>query len=678
MSKANSYSLVPRRKIKFVLPFLILLGVLLFILAYLGIQKSRSDSLQLLRQQGTALLESLTLSADNAIKANSFFDLLIHEKYSDLAVFLESHPDLDFTPAELADFSLGYGVDAILIFNSDGGLKCAGSRSVFINIEDIRNTILPEVEALIEDDARINDLLTVFGELPGDVSMYYLGQTSDKENVIVIVSDALFYSEAKRNIGIGYLVQNIAREVGIDYIIFQTDEGIVFSSRKLGPLLKIEKDPFLKQALDNDSTISRKYLFADREILELVRPFSSEEYGDGLFRLGLSLDKYNEIVAGFDRQMIALSVVIFAVFVLAVLYLEGKQKRLYLDRSYQEMKSLSEKVFDSINSGVISVRKDGFVELANRRFLEDFGLAENDLVGTSWDRVSFKEIIPFNTFLSGDKGSDEYKTEFRSPAGHKYYLVNITRLYDYENKPAGAVAVVYDYTQIKELENTARRKERLTELGDLAAGVAHEIRNPLNAISIAAQRLMAEFKPEREADEFESFTRQIKSEANRLNDIVTRFLALAREKAESRKKINFSRAVSETLDLLKLDSDKADIVLEYAVEPDILLLASEDRIKQLVINLVRNAVEACIPNEGKIIVNLEKKDNNAILLVADNGPGIPPELRDKIFNPYFSTKDKGTGLGLSIVHQIVDEFNGRLELSSSPGKGTQFRISFPV
>ncbi len=185
-------------RVKFILPLLVLLGILLFVMTYLGIQKSHSDSLLLLRRQGGALIESLVLSADNAIKANSFFDLLIQEKYSDLVAFLETRPDFDFTSDELADFSLGYGVDAILIFDDSLKLKASGARGIFIQVETVYDLILPVVKELVADSTAFSDLQTITGDLPGDVSIYYLEQTSDHKHIIVLVSDALFFSEAKK------------------------------------------------------------------------------------------------------------------------------------------------------------------------------------------------------------------------------------------------------------------------------------------------------------------------------------------------------------------------------------------------------------------------------------------------------------------------------------------------
>jgi len=301
---------------------------------------------------------------------------------------------------------------------------------------------------------------------------------------------------------------------------------------------------------------------------------------------------------------------------------------------------LTEKVFDSINSGLVIIRKDKTVELANRQFLNDFNIDERELLGRAWHDLSFKDAVPFEEFLDKYESSGEYKTEISDLSGKKYFLVNIARLYDYRNRPAGAVAVV--------------------------------------SISIAAQRLMAEFEPKENSREFQSFTRQIKSEAGRLNDIVTRFLSLARGQAEKKEIIDLSQTINETIQFLKLDSEKSGIVIESEIEDNISLTGSQVRVKQMIINLARNSIEACGLNGGKISISLISSENSATLSIKDNGPGIPEEIREKVFNPYFSTKESGTGLGLAIVYQIVEEFDGQIELKSPSGEGTEFIIKLPL
>ena len=673
----SSFSSAHGGRAKIILPVLILLGILLFVITYLGIQKSRSDSLELIKQQGEALIESLTLSSDNAIKANSLFDLLVQEKFSDLAGFIEFDNLPKYTSSQLADMASEYGVDAIFIFNRQSNIEVSGARGLFVDLELLIDLITPQVDSFLQDSSSRDAFQLISGRSPSEMSMFYLKRAEDNNHVIAIVSDALFYSSAKKDIGIGYLVQNIAREVGIEYILFQTHEGIVFSSRKVGPVAKIEDDTFLVTALISDTISSRIYTFDDRRILELVKPFSSVEYQSGLFRLGLSLEKYYDIMAGFDIQMIVLSVVIFAVILLAMLYLAGKQKRIYLDRSFKQMKSLSDKVFESINSGILVVGKDGTIEMANRQLLSIFEIEETALLRKKWAEFPFRDVLPFEKILLGQATPGDVESILNLSSGRKNLIVNISRLNDPDNREAGAVAVVYDYTAIKELEDNARRKERLTELGDLAAGVAHEIRNPLNAISIAAQRLLAEFEPKENLEEFQSFTRQIRAESNRLNDIVTRFLSMTKARSEKKDRVNFSQLVIETLELIRLDVAQKNVSLNLKVEPNLLISGSADRLKQLVINLVRNGVEACYAGGGKVEVNLRRQNGQIVFIVSDTGLGIPDELKKKIFTPYFTTKEKGTGLGLSIVHQIVDEHGGDIEVISPSTGGAQFRVVFP-
>lgn len=669
---------------KFLWPPVILFGVLLFIFTWFGIQKSRSDSLELLRVQGTALIESLTLSAENAIKANSFFNILAEEKFSDLVSFLAGQKEGPPSSPELADFASDYNIDAVLIFDREMKLLASGSSDVFGNLNQSIGLVLPGVRKLLLDSLAIKSFQIIEGAVFGETVITCLMKNGESGFITAIVSDAHFYDNARKNIGIGYLVQNIAREVGVEYILFQRPDGIIFSSKKIAPLLKIEKDLFLKNALDNSEVFSREIVVADRKIMELVKKFSSDEYGDGLFRIGISMEKYYSIMAGYDRQMIALSAVILIAAVLSVLYLSGKRKRMYLDFSYRQMKSLSDKVFDSIETGLVVIRPDGAIELSNKRLLSIFEITNDDIIGKSVSDIPQLRSLKIDADGSADRGPTDYELEYNSTAGVKHLLINCSRLYDEGKQSFGQVFLIYDYTMIKKLEDDVRRRERLSELGDLAAGVAHEIRNPLNAISIAAQRLLAEFEPTENIEQFQSFAQQIKSEAGRLDDIVTRFLSMARSRQSSGEECEISRVVDEAVEFIRLDVGKHGPKLSVEIEPGLRASVSGDRVRQLVINLVKNAIEACSETKGagagQIDVELKRLGDKIILKVADSGKGVPLDIRKKIFNPYFTTKANGTGLGLSIVHQIVSEFEGEgsIEVSSSDTGGAEFIVQIPV
>jgi len=213
-------------------------------------------------------------------------------------------------------------------------------------------------------------------------------------------------------------------------------------------------------------------------------------------------------------------------------------------------------------------------------------------------------------------------------------------------------------------------------MGELASGVAHEIRNPINAIGMIAQRLDKEFKVEKDSDEYHSITNLLRSEVTRINKIITQFLSYAKPLDIQLKKVN-SKEFFE--DIYRLFSEQAklkgaqliklsDQSFEMTIDPEL--------IKQSLMNLVQNAIDA-VDKDGKVEINYFKKDNNLIIEITDNGKGIPEKIKSKIFDLYYTTKPEGTGLGLSIVQKIIAEHKGTIEVLSEVDKYTKFKITIP-
>ena len=213
-------------------------------------------------------------------------------------------------------------------------------------------------------------------------------------------------------------------------------------------------------------------------------------------------------------------------------------------------------------------------------------------------------------------------------------------------------------------------------MGELASGVAHEIRNPINAIGMIAQRLDKEFKVENESDEYHSITSLLRSEVTRINKIITQFLSYAKPLDIQQKKVNSKeffddiyRLYSEQAKLKKVELKKlSDKSFETTIDPEL--------IKQSLMNLVQNALDA-VDKNGKVEINYFKKENNLIIEITDNGKGIPGKIKNKIFDLYYTTKSEGTGLGLSIVQKIIAEHKGTIEVLSEVDKYTKFKITIP-
>ena len=232
--------------------------------------------------------------------------------------------------------------------------------------------------------------------------------------------------------------------------------------------------------------------------------------------------------------------------------------------------------------------------------------------------------------------------------------------------------------EVRDLEAEVDRRERLSALGNLAAAVAHEVRNPLNAISVGLQRLREEFRPSDNHAEYARFVELMQGEVKRLNGIVEEFLSLARPIPLKPDQVRVGELLQEVIALVRADADARGIRLGLTLPPDLpAARLDRDAIKRVFLNLVLNGLEA-MPGGGMLTISASALRDSLLLTVGDTGDGIPADLLPKIFEPYVTTKTKGVGLGLSIARRIVEAHGGRIGVESQPGSGSRFTITLPV
>lgn len=256
--------------------------------------------------------------------------------------------------------------------------------------------------------------------------------------------------------------------------------------------------------------------------------------------------------------------------------------------------------------------------------------------------------------------------------------------------------------KMKTLEEAAERGERLSALGNLAAGVAHEVRNPLNAIAMGLQRMRREFQPAAEdRAEYDRFVAIMEGEVKRLNGIIDRFLQLARPAKLVLAECNLEELLGELVTLVEGEAAGRGIRVRKEIALDHLkVIIDPAQIKQVLVNILNNAIQAMpqggnltissrvisgqwpVVSEGRrttwLITGHRSPATFVEIAIADTGQGIPPEHLGRIFEPYFTTKEGGTGLGLAIARRIVEEHGGRIEVESKAGRGTTFRLLFPL
>ncbi len=234
---------------------------------------------------------------------------------------------------------------------------------------------------------------------------------------------------------------------------------------------------------------------------------------------------------------------------------------------------------------------------------------------------------------------------------------------------------------IVEMERQLEKAERLSSLGQLAAGVAHEIRNPLNAISMASQRLKREFIPaeESKSKEFEMMTGVIRDEVRRLNGIIEEFLTFSKSRKLEIRDSPLQEVLQKIVNLVSTEAAAKGIAIQtHWKDSPVVVPMDMDKLQQAFLNFVKNAMES-IAGEGSVTLSVRKPEKGWVSVkVADTGCGMTTEEVDKIFSPEYTTKEKGLGLGLPLAHEIIRGHGGEIHVQSSKGRGTTFEILLPV
>jgi len=235
--------------------------------------------------------------------------------------------------------------------------------------------------------------------------------------------------------------------------------------------------------------------------------------------------------------------------------------------------------------------------------------------------------------------------------------------------------------RIDEMRKRLEQSERLSSLGQLAAGVAHEIRNPLNAISMASQRLQREYLPceQDKGQEFGHLTGVIRDEIRRLNIIIEDFLTFSRSRRLELRKFSLTEVVQKLVRLMGEEARARGIALSLKSMQDSLMVPMDvDKLQQALINIIKNAIES-IEGDGAVQIVVERQaGERAMIRISDTGSGLAPEEVQKIFDPDYTTKEKGLGLGLPIAHEIIRGHGGTIRVQSSIGLGTTFEIVLPM
>lgn len=347
-------------------------------------------------------------------------------------------------------------------------------------------------------------------------------------------------------------------------------------------------------------------------------------------------------------------------------------------------------VIDSVGDGVIVVGSNGRITLCNPAAEQITGFSQKQAQGTEFDKLFSLETtlveMLTKTMHTGITISDHENVVVRSTGKITPVAVTCYPLIEGNGDNIGAILTLKDITYIRELEAAVRQADRLSTLGTLAAGLAHEVKNPLGGIKGAAQLLEREFEPNSEMLEY---TRVVIRETERIDHIIRELLELASPRALKFAPVNLHKILGDIMLLQKQAVADRQVAFIQHLDPSIPeIMADEEMLTRLFLNLICNAIEA-IGIDGRLSVSsrvlsdyrmMQNQRNSRMVAieVADDGPGIPQEDLENIWTPFFSTKSGGTGLGLTICHKIVSEHRGMIKAESDSIHGTKFTVLLPL
>jgi two-component system nitrogen regulation sensor histidine kinase GlnL len=354
----------------------------------------------------------------------------------------------------------------------------------------------------------------------------------------------------------------------------------------------------------------------------------------------------------------------------------------------KRLQGVSEYILASLSDGIVVLDTDCHVLMFNPAMEEMTGISSRRVVGAPLaSLLPAHSPIPARVITTLETGYPFFAPEAEWPGLHGRPLptsLTISAIVDKTGETRGAVLVVRDLRRIKELEESLRPADRLNAFGVLAAAMAHEIKNPLLGIRGAAQLLDEEFGTAGARE----YTAIIIREADRLNALMEEMLDFARPHPLVRSAVNLHEVLDAVIALEHSSCRQRGIAIRLQYDPSLPdIWADRNRLMQVFLNLVRNAWEA-MPHGGLLTLTTKHASQpvrvgpggGPMLLVelVDEGLGIPPEVQQKLFTPFFTTKAKGSGLGLAIAHKIVEEHGGRFVIKSIPGQGTTVRVFLPV
>jgi PAS domain S-box-containing protein len=331
-------------------------------------------------------------------------------------------------------------------------------------------------------------------------------------------------------------------------------------------------------------------------------------------------------------------------------------------------------IFESISDMVYYTDRDFTIKRVNQAVVRKIGKPEEEIIGQKCYRIFHGKDEPWELcpHHKASVSHQPYVGELEDPYLAGTFVVSNSPIFDSARNFVGTVHISRDVTELRNLRERVIHSERMAALGELAARVAHEIRNPLISIGGFARRLEKKL-----SGDIQEYAKIIVNEVTRLENILKEILGFVKSSRVNKSDVNINDLLSGIVDFISPEMDERHnkVIMEFSEKP-IIAVIDPDRIREAILNIFTNAAQAT--DHGTITVITRLEDNEAVIELIDTGCGIKEEDIKNIFNPFFTTKPQGTGLGLAVTHKIIQEHDGKVKVESVWGGGTAFKIYLPA
>lgn len=605
----------------------------------------------IIRSEAASILSTVSSSVKNTIIATNRTENEIIERLINSAWIVSENKSI--SPILLQNYANQLKLQLIIISDEAGNIS---NSSIPMQNSRLPDYFAEQIAQITRNHYQWAEIGLV-NEFNGFSNLYILAYNDFKlHRIIFLALDATKFSLYRQEFGIGRQLKDLSANPDIQYIYLKDTLGqfIAKSNSAIPPS-------------DEHNAFS---------IADTLRP---DGFDTIILQLGVNPARFNLINNAANLRTIVIGVAFFASYLFIFAGINYRYSIKKLEKSSNAIKNYNDLILNNINDAIIGIDEHQNIIIANNsalNLLHNFKiltLNQPYLQYFEHDLFNIESKIPQNqgeTILNCSNS----KLDIR------FYIKNL------RNEDNTEVKIIFfrDITQENQMQMELRRRDQAVASATLAAGVAHEIRNPLNAINIIAQRLEIEFIPQQDAEEYNSLVAIVRQEIARLNQIIKQFLEFSRPAPLNLTNTNANQYFQSLIDFIAkgFASKNIQIQSNLNINASIHIKIDQDKFRQVIINLCKNSIEAINESSraenGLILINISQDERKILIKIEDNGVGISENDLAKIYNLYFTNKKQGSGLGLSLVHQIISEHNASIHCTSQPNVGTSFLISLNI